>query len=55
MCELYREKGDAVKSEKYAALTKQVYALFVDAEDGLDYGGRRPVWLEEDIWPRLSR
>jgi len=21
--------------------------------DGLDYSGRRPVWLEEDVWPRL--
>ena len=55
MSELYREKGDAAKAEKYAALTKQVYELFVDAEDGLGYDGRRPVWLEEDIWPRLSR
>ena len=54
MSELYREKGDAAKAEKYAALTKQVYELFVDAEDGLDYGGRRPVWLEEDVWPRLK-
>ena len=55
MSQLYREKGDAAKADKYAALTKQVYELFVEAEDGLDYGGRRPVWLEEDIWPRLSR
>ena len=54
MSELYREKGDAAKAEKYAALTKQVYELFVDAEDGLDYGGRRPVWLEEDVWPRIK-
>ena len=54
MSELYREKGDAAKAEKYAALTKQVYELFVDAEDGLGYGGRRPVWLEEDVWPRIK-
>ena len=55
MSELYREKGDAAKAEKYAALTKQVYELFVDAEDGLGYAqGRRAVWLEEDIWQRLK-
>ncbi|MBQ2928971.1 MAG: helix-turn-helix domain-containing protein [Clostridia bacterium] len=55
MSELYREKGDAAKAEKYAALTKQVYELFVGCEDGLGYAqGRRAVWLEEDIWPRLK-
>jgi len=55
MSELYREKGDAAKADKYAVLTKQVYELFIGAEDGLDYQqGRRGIWLEEDIWPRLK-
>lgn len=55
MSELCREKGDAVKAERYAALTRQVYELFVGVEDGLDYTqGRRAVWLEEDVWPRVK-
>lgn len=56
MSELYREKGDAVKAERYAGLTRQVYELFVGVEDGLDYTqGRWAVWLEEDVWPRLKK
>ena len=56
MSELYREKGDAARAEKYAELTRQVYELFVGAEDGLGYDrGRRAIWLEEDIWPRLKK
>lgn len=54
MSELYREKGDEAKAAEYAALTRAVYELFVGKGDGLDYIGRRPVWLEEDIWPRLG-
>lgn len=55
MSQLYRERGDADKAEKYAELTKTVYALFVDCEDGLDYTqGRRAIWLEEDVWPRIK-
>lgn len=54
MSQLYREAGDEAKAERYAGLTKSVYALFEDCGDGLDYGGRRPVWLAEDIWPRLA-
>ena len=53
MSELFRERGDTDKAEKYAKLTQQVYELFVGCEDGLDYCRRRPVWLEEDIWPRV--
>lgn len=56
MSELYREKGDVDKAAKYAELTKKVYELFVDCEDGLDYTeGRRAIWLTEDIWPRLAK
>lgn len=54
MSQLYRESGHADKADRYAALTRQVYELFLDCEDGLDYGGRRPVWLAEEIWPRLQ-
>ena len=54
MSQLYREKGDADKADKYAALTHQVYELFVGCEDNIDYIGRRTVWLSEDIWPRLA-
>lgn len=55
MSELYRTKGDAVKADKYAALTRQVYELFVGVEDGMDYTqGRRAIWLEEDVWPRVK-
>lgn len=53
MSELYRQKGDVDKAAEYAALTRAVYELFVGRGDGLDYIGRRPVWLEEDVWPRL--
>ena len=41
------------KAAEYAALTRAVYELFVGRGDGLDYIGRRPVWLEEDVWPRI--
>ena len=55
MSELYRERGDMDKAAKYAGLTRQVYELFIGAEDGLDYQqGRRAVWLEEDVWPRIK-
>ena len=54
MSQLYREKGDTDRAEKYAALTHQVYELFVGCEDGMDYIGRRTVWLSEDVWPRLG-
>ncbi len=54
MSQLYREKGSTDKATKYAVLTKKVYELFVDCEDGLKYEGRRPVWLAEDVWPRLG-
>ena len=54
MSQLYREKGDTVLAEKYAGLTKAVHAIFVGDEDGMDYIGRRTVWLAEDIWPRLG-
>ncbi len=54
MSELYREQGDTNKADKYATLTKQVYDLFTDCGDGLDYGGRRPAWLEEEVWPRIK-
>lgn len=55
MCELYREKGDAAKAAEYARLTKAVHELFVGCGDGLDYTqGRRAIWLEEDVWPRIK-
>ena len=54
MSQLYREKGDTANAAKYAALTHQVYDLFVDCGDSIDYIGRRTVWLSEDVWPRLA-
>lgn len=55
LCELYREQGDAAKAAEYARLTMAVHELFVGCEDGLDYTqGRRSIWLEEDVWPRLG-
>lgn len=55
MSQLYREKGDAAKAAEYARLTMAVHELFVGVEDGMDYIGRRTVWLSEDVWPRLAK
>lgn len=54
LSQLYRQQGDAEKAEEYAALTRQVYALFEGRTDSLCYTGREPVWLEETMWPRLN-
>ena len=55
MSELFRQRGDTDKADKYAELTKKVYELFVGCTDGLDYTeGRRAIWLDEDVWPRLE-
>lgn len=53
--QLYRQCGETGKSERYAGLTRAVYSLFEDMEDGLGYHeGRREAWLNEEIWPRLA-
>ena len=54
MSELYRNSGDTVKAEEYAALTKQVYALFVDRADDLGYNAHEQKWLKETIWRHLG-
>lgn len=52
--QLYRQQGDTEQADIYAALTKQVYALFEGRTDFLAYQGQEPQWLEEEIWPRLN-
>jgi len=53
--QLYRQAGDSGKAAHYAELTRRVYALFEDAQDGLGYDEcRRREWLAEDVWPRLE-
>lgn len=55
MSQLYRERGDAEKAADYADLTRKVYALFDGRTDEFSYDlGRRRVWLEEDVRPRLE-
>ena len=54
MSELYRERGEKEKAENYAQLTRRVYELFVGCDDGMDYIGRRTVWLSKDVWPRIN-
>lgn len=54
--QLHRKNGHAEKAEKYAALTRAVYHLFDECEEeDLSYNvGRRRIWLDEDVWPRLN-
>lgn len=53
--ELHRIKGENEKAEEFAALTHEVYRLFDGRSDDFSYDiGRRRVWLEEDVWPRLK-
>jgi len=54
MSQLYRERGDDAKADKYAELTRAVHALFEGCEDGMDYIGRRTAWLAEDVWLRIN-
>ena len=51
--QLFRVKGDTVQAEEYAELTLAVYRLFEGRSDELGYSGREPVWLQEEILPRL--
>jgi len=53
--ELHRMKGDNVKAEEFAALTREVYSLFDGRSDDFSYDiGRRRVWLEEDVWTKIN-
>lgn len=53
--QLYHKKGEEKKAADYAALAKQVYALFENRTDLLDYNqGRELDWLKETFWPRLD-
>jgi len=55
LSKLYREQGREDAAADYANLTRQVYALFEGRSDELSYDlGRRQIWLNEDIWPRLE-
>lgn len=55
MSQLYRQQGETEKAEEYADLARKVYSLFDGRTDEFSYDiGRRRVWLEEDIWPRLE-
>lgn len=52
--ELFRQRGEMNKAEQYAELTRAVYRIFEGCNDSLGYDGREPIWLEEEIWPRLK-
>lgn len=55
LSQLYREKGNMAAAGDYADLCRKVYALFEGRKDELRYDlGRRQVWMDEDIWPRLE-
>lgn len=52
--ELYRAQGDSALAGEYAALTKQVHALFASRTDFIGYHAHEPEWLEETVFPRLN-
>lgn len=52
--QLFREQGDAEQAEQFAELTRTIYTIFEGRKDDLGYAGREPVWLQEEIWPRLQ-
>lgn len=52
--QLFRLQGDTAQAEHYAELTRAVYQLFEGRKDDLGYNGREPVWLQEEVWPRLQ-
>jgi len=55
LAQLLREKGDTEEAERYARLTREVYAFFEGREDFLGYAGvRAQEWLAEEVWPRLG-
>lgn len=55
MSQLYRLRGETEKAAEYAGLTRKFYALFEGMADGFGYHeGRRQIWLDEYIWPRLE-
>ena len=55
LSQLFHRQGDETAAKTYAALTRQVHALFEHCTDFLSYEeGRRAEWLREDIWPRLT-
>lgn len=51
--ELSRQRGDWDTADDFAALTRQIFALFEGRTDGLGYPGHTPEWLESTVWPRL--
>ena len=55
LSQLYREQGNGDAAADYEDLCRKVYALFEGRKDELRYDlGRRQVWMDEDIWPRLE-
>jgi len=54
LSQLHAGQGNVPKAKAFADLTRAVYSLFEGREDALGYQGREPIWLEEEIWPRLQ-
>lgn len=54
LSELYRKQEENEKAAEYAALTKQVYALFEDKGDDLGFNAHEQTWLKETIWARIE-
>lgn len=55
LSQLYRLNGEVKEAEEFAAMTKKVYSVFEGRTDAMKYSGREPIWLEETVWPRLSK
>ena len=53
--QLHRQQGENEKAEEFANLSREVYRLFDGRDDDFSYDiGRRRIWLDEDVWPRLE-
>jgi len=54
LSQLHRLQGNLDTAEELSNLTRMVYAIFEQRNDSLGYEGSEPIWLEEEIWPRLQ-
>ena len=53
--QLYHLQGNDDMAAEFAELTRKLYDLFEGRTDSLGYTGREPIWLQESIWPRLTK
>lgn len=53
--QLLYEFGELEQAEEFAELTRTIYHLFETRKDNLGYSARQSAWLQEEIWPRLSK